>query len=388
MQAAEKKYMPESIPRAMEVGIRICLLLAILFSICGGLDQATADPPQVAAPTQPIAEAPLRVAVTPIASAIEWTGQRPTGVVIDIWNEIAGRIGVATDFVLAPTFTQLLEVLPAGQADVSLGPLAITAEREQMIDFTHAIFNSGMRIAVRNRNDSGFLAAVKSFLSWQLLELLGCVMALAFLTGHVLWWCERRENPNSFPRHYLRGVGEAMWWIGCTIVTGGCDNKHVGSPLGRTIAFGWMVGGIVLLASFTSVLTATITAERVVGTIHGPRDLAGRTVGCQQAGLSAKTAKQRGALVQEFPTVKEALDALALGMVEAVVSENQSLMFLVNQPNRVGMRLVGPIFETFDSGFGVPTGSPLRKRLNQAILEIREDGTLERIKEEWLGRRE
>jgi len=36
----------------------------------------------------------------------------------------------------------------------------------------------------------------------------------------------------------------------------------------------------------------------------------------------------------------------------------------------------------------VPTGSPLRKRLNQAILEIREDGTLERIKEEWLGRRE
>ena len=128
-----------------------------------------------------------------------------------------------------------------------------------------------------------------------------------------------------------------------------------------------------------------MTAERVVGTIHGPRDLAGRTVGCQQAALSAKTARQRGALVEEFPTVKEALDALALGMVEAVVGENQSLMVLVNQPNRVGMRLVGPIFETFDYGFGVPTGSPLRKRLNRAILQIREDGTLDRIKSEWLG---
>ena len=357
-----------------------------------GFQIATGAPPSAPLPPEPVevneptdAVDHIRVAVTPIASVVEWTGKRPTGVVIDIWNEIAGRIGVATDFVLEPTFVRLLEVLPAGQADVSLGPLAITAEREQMLDFTHAIFNSGMRIAVRNRDNSGFLTAVKSFLSWQLLELLGCVMALAFFTGNVLWWCERRENPNSFPRHYLRGVGEAMWWIGCTIVTGGCDNKHVGSAMGRTIAFGWMVGGIVLLASFTSVLTATMTAERVVGTIHGPRDLAGRTVGCQQAALSAKTARQRGALVEEFPTVKEALDALALGMVEAVVGENQSLMVLVNQPNRVGMRLVGPIFETFDYGFGVPTGSPLRKRLNRAILQIREDGTLDRIKSEWLG---
>ena len=368
------------------------LFIVAFLGVWVGFQIATGAPPSAPLPPEPVtvneptdAVDPIRVAVTPIASAVEWTGKRPTGVVIDIWNEIAGRIGVATDFVLEPTFVRLLEVLPAGQADVSLGPLAITAEREQMLDFTHAIFNSGMRIAVRNRDNSGFLTAVKSFLSWQLLELLGCVMALAFFTGNVLWWCERRENPNSFPRHYLRGVGEAMWWIGCTIVTGGCDNKHVGSAMGRTIAFGWMVGGIVLLASFTSVLTATMTAERVVGTIHGPRDLAGRTVGCQQAALSAKTARQRGALVEEFPTVKEALDALALGMVEAVVGENQSLMVLVNQPNRVGMRLVGPIFETFDYGFGVPTGSPLRKLLNRAILQIREDGTLDRIKSEWLG---
>lgn len=384
--------MHQSMARLRHNGRALMLFIGAFLGVCVGLQIATGEQPNALLPPEPIevndstnAIDRLRVAVTPIASVVEWTGKRPTGVVIDIWNEIARRIGVASDFVLEPTFVRLLEVLPAGQADVSLGPLAITAEREQMLDFTHAIFNSGMRIAVRNRDNSGFLAAVKSFLSWQLLELLGCVMALAFFTGHVLWWCERRENPNSFPHQYLRGVGEAMWWIGCTIVTGGCDNKHVGSPLGRTIAFGWMVGGIVLLASFTSVLTATMTAERVVGTIHGPRDLAGRTVGCQQAALSAKTARQRGALVQEFPTVKEALDALALGMVEAVVGENQSLMVLVNQPNRVGMRLVGPIFETFDYGFGVPTGSPLRKRLNKAILQIREDGTLDRIKSEWLG---
>jgi ABC-type amino acid transport substrate-binding protein len=85
-------------------------------------------------------------------------------------------------------------------------------------------------------------------------------------------------------------------------------------------------------------------------------------------------------------SIHEALDALALGMVEAVVGENQQLMYLTNQSNRRNIRLVGPIFDSFDYGIGLPAGSPLREDLNTAILRMREDGTLDRIKEEWLGK--
>jgi ABC-type amino acid transport substrate-binding protein len=35
---------------------------------------------------------------------------------------------------------------------------------------------------------------------------------------------------------------------------------------------------------------------------------------------------------------------------------------------------------------GLPSNSPLREDLNTAILRMREDGTLERLKEQWLGR--
>jgi polar amino acid transport system substrate-binding protein len=134
------------------------------------------------------------------------------------------------------------------------------------------------------------------------------------------------------------------------------------------------------------VLTATMTAERVAGTIHGPRDLAGRTVGCQRANVSIQSSQEYGAIVQEFPTTREALDALALGMVDAVVDENLSLQFLLNDPNRRGIRIVGRMFDAFDYGLALPSGSPLREELNTAILRMREDGTLDRIKEKWLGR--
>ena len=328
----------------------------------------------------------LRVAVAPLASAVEWDGDQPTGVIIDIWRDLEKRLGTETDFVRVDTFKRLLETLTSGEADVALGPFAITEERERIFDLTHPIIHSGLRIAVRQRDESGFLSALRSLFSWQLLQLLGTVLLLALASGHLLWWFEHRGNPESFPPQYPRGMWEAIWWIASTVVAGGCDNKHVASGLGRTIAFAWMVGGIMLLAAFTSVLTATLTAEQVAGNIHGPKDLAGRTVGCQEAAVTVKEVRRRGGISREFSKLKEALDALGRDELDAVVGENQQMMFLLNQPDRQSLKLVGPIFESFDYGLGLPNGSPLREPLNTAILRMREDGTMDRIREQWLGR--
>jgi len=366
--------------------VRIASVLGIGLVAVG--DMLGADPAAAAdtVPTAAIA-APerLRVGVVPISSAVEWKGDRPSGVMIDIWNDLARRLGLESEFIRVGTFKALMEMVAAGEVDVGLGPVAITEERERSFDLTHPVFHSGLRVAVRQRNESGFLPAMTSLLSWDLLRLLGVVLALVIASGHLLWWFERGGNPESFPPQYPRGVWEAIWWIASTIVAGGCDNKHVATALGRAIAFTWMVGGIVLLAAFTSVLTATLTAERVTGKVHGPRDLAGRTVGCVESAVTVQVIRQRGGVPREFPTMSNAFDALSTGFVDAVVGENQQLMYLTNQPDRQDIKLVGPIFESFDYGLGLPNGSPLREPLNMAILRMREDGTFSRIREQWLG---
>ena len=84
--------------------------------------------------------------------------------------------------------------------------------------------------------------------------------------------------------------------------------------------------------------------------------------------------------------VNAAADALVLGMVDAVVGENQQMMHLVSRGTWPSVALVGPIFESFDCGLALPAGSPLRERLNAALLGIREDGTFNRIRDRWLGR--
>jgi ABC-type amino acid transport substrate-binding protein len=327
----------------------------------------------------------LKVAVTPIASVVEWKGDRPIGAMVSVWEELTRRLGTGSEYVRGKNFVELMDMVRDGRTDVALGPLAITEEREKSFDLTHPVFHSGMRIAIRQRNEGGLLPAIGSMVSWRLAQLLAVVLSLSLLSGHLLWWSEKSRNPRSFPPEYPRGVIEAMWWIASTIVTGGCDDKHVDGPLGRTLAFAWMIGGIGLIAAFTSVLTATMTAEQVTGLIQGPRDLAGRAVGCQVAAVTVQSIKQRGGFPQEYPTIQEALAALSLGMVDAVVCESESLMHTIKESGLGGVKLVGPMFDAFDYGIGLPNGSPLRESLNTAILRMREDGSLARIKESWLG---
>jgi ABC-type amino acid transport substrate-binding protein len=58
---------------------------------------------------------------------------------------------------------------------------------------------------------------------------------------------------------------------------------------------------------------------------------------------------------------------------------------VIKESGRGGVKLVGPMFDAFDYGIALPNGSPLRENLNTAILRMREDGSLARIKESWLG---
>lgn len=330
----------------------------------------------------------LRVGVFPMMIVARFDGERPTGLTIDLWEKLADELDVATEYVRLATVEESLAAVQEGTIDVLAGPFAITREREKIMDFTHPIFHSGMRIAIRQHDDTGFFQALRSLISRELLGLVALLVALAIITGHLLWFFERRDNPDPFPASYLRGVWEATWWSVSTMITGGCENKPVSTTVGRVIAIAWMLGGIVLVASFTSALTATMTVERVTSSIHGPRDLQGRDVACLRGAVQVQAARQRGGIVQEYDTTDDCLDALSLGMVDAVVGENQTLMYAISQPGRGGFRLIGTLFDTFDYGMAVASGSHLREQLNTALLRIREDGAIDRIRDQWFGRHE
>ena len=49
------------------------------------------------------------------------------------------------------------------------------------------------------------------------------------------------------------------------------------------------------------------------------------------------------------------------------------------------MTVVGPVFRKENYGIVFPNESPLRKRVNEALLRLRENGTYDRLLTKWFG---
>jgi polar amino acid transport system substrate-binding protein len=334
----------------------------------------------------PPASPPLRVGLFEMPAVTRIENGEPIGIAVDIWRELADRIGRDGRFVIDPDIQTLVADTAAGRLDVLLGPLAVTEARERVVDFAHPLLASGMRIAVPDVGHSAWLAPIASVLSWQTAGVAAAVVGLVVLTSHLLWLVERVRNSDAFPRPYLRGVWEAMWWSVSTVITGGCEDKPVNTTAGRLVAMVWMLGGIGLVATLTGTIAAEITADRLAGVIHGPRDLAGRSVGVMAESVAEQSVRTRGGSVLVFPRLEDAFAAAAAGEVEAVVHENHVLQAFIVSDKGSAFRLVGPVFDSFDFAIAVPPGSPLRESLSTAILALREDGTLERLLEKWFGK--
>jgi polar amino acid transport system substrate-binding protein len=147
----------------------------------------------------------------------------------------------------------------------------------------------------------------------------------------------------------------------------------------------WMIGGIVLVALLTSTLTATMTVEQVTGTIRSPRDLAGKIVACQEGAVASEAVREYGGIPQIFPDLDHMLQAVREETCDAAVSESHTLMHALATAGEGSFRLVGGVFDSFDFGLALPPDSPLREPLNTAILQMREAGLLDEIKDRWFG---
>ena len=70
---------------------------------------------------------------------------------------------------------------------------------------------------------------------------------------------------------------------------------------------------------------------------------------------------------------------------EALVSESHTLMLALHTSEANDLRLIPGVFDSFDFALALPQGSTLREPLNNAILQMREAGQLDEIKERWFG---
>jgi polar amino acid transport system substrate-binding protein len=327
----------------------------------------------------------LRVATREVAPFVVREGGQWRGFSIELWREIARELDMRYEFVLRPTVKELLDTVQSGGADVGIAAISVTSERERRFDFSQPMFNAGLQIMVRAQSDGG-----GSGILWQILsspELKPLLMALPLLVlipAHLIWLVERNHKEGLIEnKKYLPGIGKAMWWAAGII--GAQADEMPKTLVGRLIAIFMMFVGVVFVAFFTAALTTALTVQTLRGDIKDPSDLPGKKVATIAESTSATYLRQNRSQVTEVKTIEEAYQLLEKGRVQAVVFDAPVLLYHASHEGSGKVQVVGSVFRPEDYGIVFPTGSPLRKRVNGALLNLRENGTYQDLYEKWFG---
>ncbi|WP_338069197.1 transporter substrate-binding domain-containing protein [Pararobbsia silviterrae] len=311
-----------------------------------------------------------------------------SGFSVDLWTDIAARLHVPYRYQVLSDVGTLFQTMRDGQTDIAVSGLFYSAQRDREFDFSYPIMEAGLRVMVADSGETAPVSPLHSLAS-QLVSRTtliwgGVALLMTILAGHVVWLVERLQtSTGERGEAYFPGVFRATYWAATTLLSQGDQPPR--RWIGRVLAVLWMFLGILFVASYTAQLASTLTIEHMHGAINGPDDLSGKRVATLKGGSAVADLVNRGATVVEYPKNSQVFDALVQGDVDAVVQGSAGLDYYATHEGKGRVKMVGPEFNVNDVGFVFPINSALRKRVDGALLSMREDGTYQRIYNKWFG---
>lgn len=339
---------------------------------------------------QPARRSVLRVGISPFPPLV-FDGPPPArGFDIALWESLAERLGVQTVYVRVDDFGALLNRVSRGEVDVALSGISITASREARMDFTYSYLRSGLGI-LTTAHSQGLLQRRRHPLLGSEGFTLQRTLWLLFGTGVVLaasavlfWWIELRRDPTHAARP-ARALAAAFYWAAVTMSTVGYGDYTPKRPAGKLVALLLIFTGIGLFGAVVAQMSSVLVISQLRDLRPHPSELRGVAVGTLKDSSAIPVIRHFGGIVQSYPGLEQAIQALEKGRVQAVVSDWPALYYYINSAEQRGLVLSEEPFDEQLYAFALPPGSPWREPINAALLRIREDGMLSKLISNYFG---
>lgn len=291
---------------------------------------------------------------------------------IEVWQAVAEQMGVLFEFREFSSLGLLLDAIKNGDIDV-IPSLPVEARYVAFMDFSQSYLKSGLAIAVPAQGAGGRWGRVAaSLFSKDILQAVGLLILMSLTAGMVVWGFERRHNREMFGGGAGRGIGQGLWWSLTTMTTVGYGDKAPKTIGGRITAAIWMLSSIVFISSFTASITTSLTIGELRGKVRGFHDLFNARVGSISESEAMIYLTNRGIVAAPFDTIHEGLQAVADKKMDAFVLNEIILKYLVKNEFPRQVQVIPGIFDEYFVGMALQAGSPLRKPINKALLELME----------------
>ena len=308
------------------------------------------------------------------------------GLSIELWQALAKELEIDYGIKEFSRLKQAAEALRKGELDV-IPTMAVTEKNEIVMDLSHSYHRTGLAIAVpRYHPGYDWISFAKRFAAKDTLQVVIFLLLLALIAGVIIWMLENKKNREMFGGRRSKGIGHGIWWAMVTMTTVGYGDKAPRTISGRVVAVVWMFFSIMLITSYTAVITASFTVDELSGRVRSSRDLPTARVGALIQTESLEYLVNKGIPVLSFEDVLQGLQAVEKNQIDAFVDNEALLEYLVKNEFQGKIRVLPETFAHDFVSMALPAGSPLREPLDRALAKIMDSDTWIDLKLRYIGR--
>lgn len=316
----------------------------------------------------------------------------------EIWSAVASNANLPFEVVSVPNFPQLLEAGQTGQVDVAVGCVNMTPDRIAKYRFSLPVQEDGISVLVRKEQTQTWLPIVRALVSPEVLELLGGFVGFVLAIACLIWRIEGYSRQPSTadtgrPRTFIRMFQVLLTGPGTNVLA-----MSVRANMLISVVYFVRVVSASVLVSLVSIHIIQRSTEEPASRVAVVQDLWGKTVAVGAGSVSeqwveghnrtlAGASKETQINLLQTDSVEHAWEALLSRKVDAVIADNLEIQYYHTKLNprarvQVAIRNIHRQSQGLILSPNLPPETELR--INQAIARLKENGTIDTIKDRWL----
>lgn len=325
----------------------------------------------------------LRVGIVdPIAPFVIANKGTYGGISTDVWQFVAGNEHIKYNYILLPSSTDdAIKLLQKGEIDVLIGPISVTSDRYNTIDFSYPYFLNSIGI-VERCGATDFFRLVNVFIDLAKSPLFISFILLFIIYIHILWLFEKGRTQN-FHTSYLPGITHIIWTH--LLQKGFKELPHTVS--GRLVSLIWVLMAAVFITAILATVTSRLTLTLVTKPEHFTRtsDLQDQFVAAVRGTHAYIEAKRIGANVVAADNLQQAMDWLDEKKVAAVAEDYILAKDYLNKHNYPQLHLNSITLSNDQYAIALPKNSPLLEKINHELLVMQDNDSTTGLCARYIG---
>ncbi|WP_165474691.1 transporter substrate-binding domain-containing protein [Legionella nagasakiensis] len=306
--------------------------------------------------------------------------QKPIGIAIELWEEIARNLKIKDyQYIrLNANFNKHIRELKEGKYDIIATPFYITKGREEAVDFSRALF-VGTSTVLLKKEKPHYLSSIKYFFASTFILFAILYTFLFFIYSHWLWYLERGK---TLPHNYKEFIDAVMWR---RLIFGMLQNMPK-KWSARILELLWKTSGYILFSLLISYGGASIiiftTHLYEVQTIDELRNKKIAAIKGSELLQNARKHNLNPILINSF---EEGLKLIEQDKIDGVFMDKAQAQYFIYKKNLNNLYIPPILIGQNLAAFPVQPNYPLLDLIDQTILNIQDSGFTTFICHKYLG---